>query len=375
MQIERFYKIKEHLQANKVLIIYGPRQVGKTTLVKSFLANFKGKYRFNTGDDLRAREILSSQDLKLLKEYAETYDLIVVDEAQKIPHIGTTLKLLVDNCEGLKVIVTGSSSFELAGQVGEPLTGRKTSLRLFPFAQMELTRHFSKHDLKEQLDDFLIFGSYPEFYDKEANSTQKKQLLMELTGSYLLKDILELEQVKSSKLLLDLLRLLAFQIGNEVSLNELAANLGIDSKTVGRYLDLFEKSFILYSLGGYSRNLRNELKKKRKYYFYDNGIRNAIISSFNPLPLRNDIGALWENFLIMERIKKQTYSQLWTNNFFWRTWEKQEIDFVEEKEGTLSGFEMKIKPQKIKVPPLWRKNYPDARFQVISRENYFDFIL
>lgn len=375
MRIKRYYNIQEHLEPNKALVIYGPRQVGKTTLVKNFLTDFQGRYRFVTGDDLRVREILSSENLETIKEYAEGYSLIVIDEAQKIPQIGTALKLLVDHCDGLKIIVTGSSSFELAGQIGEPLTGRKVSLRLFPLSQIELSYHFSQHDLKEDLEKFLIYGSYPELFDKDANNTLKQQLLMELTGSYLLKDILELEKVKSSKVLLDLLRLLAFQIGNEVSLNELSNNLGIDGKTVGRYLDLFEKSFIVYSLSGYSSNLRNEIKKKQKYYFYDNGVRNAIISNFNPLSLRDDIGALWENFLVMERIKKQVYTQLWSNNFFWRTWEKQEVDFVEEREGSLFGYEMKFKQKKVKIPLSWKKNYPKAKFEIISKENYFEFVL
>lgn len=374
MKIPRFYNILDFLKENKVVVIYGPRQVGKTTLVRDFLETFTGKYRFDTGDDIRAREVLGSESVKILQQYAQGYDLVVVDEAQRIPGIGIGLKILVDHCPGLKVIVTGSSSFELSGQIGEPLTGRKFELHLFPIAQLELKKIFSPFDLAAQLEDTLIYGSYPAIFDHELGPDARRQFLMDLTGSYLLKDILELESVKSSKILLDLLRLLAFQVGNEVSLNELAVQLSIDSKTVGRYIDLFEKSFVVYSLRGYSRNLRKEIRKKQKYYFYDNGIRNAVISNFNPVSARDDIGALWENFIIMERLKKQRYQPLWANNYFWRTWERQEVDFVEERDGMIYGFEMKYKERHLNPPSSWAQNYPEAEFQVIHRENYLDFI-
>lgn len=374
MKIKRFYSISDQLKPNKVLVIYGPRQVGKTTLVRDFLNEYDGKYRFDTGDDLRARQIFGSENLKTLKDYAYGYDLLVIDEAQRIPKIGLGLKMLVDHCPGLNIIVTGSSSFELSGQIGEPLTGRKTPLHLFPIAHLELLPLFSPYDLREKMDEALIYGSYPEMFDKEMAAEDKRQYLMTLTGSYLLKDILELERVKGASVLLDLLRLLAFQIGKEVSLHEIAGQLGFDSKTVGRYIDLFEKSFVIYSLRGYSRNLRKEIRKKQKYYFYDNGVRNAIISNFNPLSHRDDVGALWENFIVLERLKKQAYHNIWANNYFWRTWEKQEVDFVEERDGRLFGYEIKYKDQRLKPPALWLQTYQNAEFKIIHSENYLDFI-
>jgi len=374
MKIQRFYNISDFLAENKVTVIYGPRQVGKTTLVRDFLEKYSEKYRFDTGDDIRVREILGSESLEVLRQYAQGYNLLVIDEAQRIPKIGIGLKILVDHCPGLKVIVTGSSSFALSGQIGEPLTGRKFELHLFPIAQIELRKMFSSFDLSGQLEEMLIYGAYPAIFDHELNLEARRQFLMDLTGSYLLKDILELENIKNSKALLDLLRLLAFQVGNEVSLNELAVQLGIDSKTVARYIDLFEKSFVIYSLRGYSRNLRKEIRKKQKYYFYDNGVRNAVISNFNPITLRDDIGALWENFIVMERLKKRTYQQIWANNYFWRTWDRQEVDFLEERDGKIFGFEMKYKKQQLTPPSQWMQNYPEAEFQIIHQKNYLDFI-
>ncbi|PIS38974.1 MAG: AAA family ATPase [Candidatus Nealsonbacteria bacterium CG08_land_8_20_14_0_20_43_11] len=375
MKIPRNYQnLNKFLKPNKVLVIYGPRQVGKTTLLKDFLANCPLKYRLDSGDDLRIKEVFISSDFKKIKDYATGYELIVIDEAQKIPGIGQGLKILVDQVPKIKVIATGSSSFELAGQVGEPLTGRKITLTLFPVAQSEFFLLYNPYELKNQISDYLVFGCYPEVAANE-NTEEKKRILNELTGSYLLKDILELEKVKSSKILLDLLRLLAFQVGNEVSLSELAEQLGIDAKTVARYLDLFEKAFVLYNLRGFSRNLKKEITKKSKYYFYDNGIRNAIISNFNPLEIRNDIGQLWENFIIMERIKKQSYKKIYANNYFWRSWSKQEVDFVEERGGQLYGYEIKWKDGKVKKPSEWSENYPKAIFKIINQKNYLDFVV
>ena len=375
MKIPRLYQdLNKFLKPNKVLVIYGPRQVGKTTLLKDFLATCPLKYRLDSGEDLRVKEVFESSDFKKIKGYAMGYELIVIDEAQKIPNIGQGLKILVDQVPKIKVIATGSSSFELSGQVGEPLTGRKITLTLFPIAQSEFALLYNLYELKSQLSDYLVFGCYPEAAANE-NIEEKKRILNELAGSYLLKDILELEKVKSSKILIDLLRLLAFQVGNEVSLSELAGQLGIDAKTVARYIDLFEKSFIIYNLRGFSRNLRKEITKKSKYYFYDNGIRNAIISNFNRLEIRNDIGQLWENFIIMERIKKQNYKKIYSNNYFWRSWSKQEIDFIEERGGKLYGYEFKWKDDKVKKPSEWSENYPQADFKIINQKNYLDFAL
>lgn len=368
------YDLKHYLKPQKVLVLYGPRQVGKTTLLKDFLQKTSLKYYLSTGDDLSLRELLSSSDMKRLKEFAQGYEIIAIDEAQKIPHLGQGLKILIDHVPQLSIIVTGSSSFELAGQIGEPLTGRKKTLFLYPVSQMELATHHNAFELKENLEASLIYGSYPEIVSTE-NKKEKMGHIREIAASYLFKDILELEKVKSPKLLLDLLRLLAFQIGNEVSFNELGTQLGIDSKTIARYLDLFEKTFIIYNLRGFSRNLRKEVTKTSKYYFYDNGIRNAIISNFNPLNLRNDVGVLWENFLFMERLKKRQYKQIPANPYFWRTWDQKEIDLVEEREGKLFGYEFKWKSEKkIKAPKDWLTAYPEAQYQVIDKDNFLEFV-
>jgi len=376
MKLPRFYdNLEKYLKPNKALIIYGPRQVGKTTLLNAFLSHTKLRYKLDSGDNIKTQQILGSQDFAQILEYAQNYQLIAIDEAQKIPGIGTGLKILVDQIPGIKIIATGSSSFELAGQVGEPLTGRKSTLTLYPLSQMELLNHHNNtHELRENLPQYLIYGGYPDVVTSGSNP-QKEEILNSLVESYLLKDILELEKVKSSKILLDLLRLIAFQVGSQVSLTELSSNLGIDYKTVARYLDLFEKSFILYNLRGYSRNLRSEITKKSKYYFTDNGIRNAVISNFNKLDLRDDVGKLWENFLVSERLKKQSYHKIHSNNYFWRTWEQKELDFVEERDGKLFGFEFKYKKDRFSSPKLFLDTYKNAKVELVNNQNYQEFII
>ncbi len=358
------------------MVIFGSRQAGKTTLLKNFLSKNEGKikYRLDSGYDIKIQEILNSSDFEKMKEYARGYELIAIDEAQKIKNIGRALKILVDEAPGIKIIATGSSSFDLAGQIGEPLTGRKITLMLFPISQIEFSGLYNNYDLKNQLEKYLIYGSYPEAASFD-DLNEKKRVLEEIVSSYLLKDILELDKVKSSKLLLDFLRLLAFQVGNEISLSELGRQLGIDNKTVARYLDLFEKSFVLFNLRGFSRNLRKEITKKSKYYFWDNGVRNAIVANFNPLEIRDDIGKLWENFLVVERLKKQAYKKIYANNYFWRTWDQKEIDWIEEREGKLFGYEFKWKDKAAKVPKDWIENYPNSSFQVINPDNYLDFVI
>ena len=372
--IYRFFQnLDKYLLPNKALLIFGPRQVGKTTLMQHFFSSSNYKVKMVTGDDITIHQVIGSQSLKIIKSFCEGYDIIAIDEAQKIPNIGIGIKLMVDNIPGIKVIATGSSSFELAGQTGEPLTGRKTTLMLYPIAQMELLHQMNKYELSEKLDEFLVYGSYPAVLTANTSS-QKTSILNELVGSYLFKDVLEFERVKSPQLLLDLLRLLAFQIGNEVSINELSQNLKIDNKTVKRYIELLEKAFIILKLGGYSSNLRKEISKKSKYYFYDTGIRNAVIANFNKLNIRNDKGQLWENFLVIERMKKQSYNPLYANNFFWRTWSGKEVDFVEEREGKLFGYEFKWVRKKTMAPKLWIDTYAEASWEVIDTENYMEFI-
>ena len=373
MLLPRFYQLDQYLEPNKVLVIYGSRQVGKTTLLKNFLASIDLKYKLDSGDNIRVQQILSSQEFSKIIEYASGYELIAIDEAQRIPNIGAGLKILVDQIPDIKVIATGSSSFELSGQIGEPLTGRKRTLILYPLSQLELAEIYNLYELKEKLSEFLVFGAYPTILTAQTK-IDKISLLEEIVNSYLLKDILELEKIKASKILLDLLRLIAFQVGNEVSLTELGKSLGLDYKTVARYLDLLEKSFVLFNLRGFSRNLRKEITKKSKYYFYDNGIRNAIISNFNDLEKRDDLGKLWENFMVSECLKTQQYLNIFANNYFWRTWDQKEIDWIEERQGKLFGFEFKFSSDKTKIPKEFLKVYPNAEIAIITRENYLEFL-
>jgi len=287
--IPRAYEpLEKHIRPNKVLVIYGPRQAGKTTLLQSYLRQTGLKYKLDSGDNIRTQQLFAEQDFERLLGYAEGYQLLVIDEAQNIPNVGMGLKIIIEHMPGMRVIVIGS--FELAGQLGEPLTGRKRTLTLYPLAQSELLAQYNRYELQERLPDFLIFGAYPEVITA-ARRQEKIEVITEIANSYLLKDILAFDRVKNSRTLLNLLQLLAFQTGAQVSLNELANKLNISVKTVQHYLDLLEKAFVIIRLGGFSRNLRDEITSKAKYYFFDTGIRNAIIAQFNEISLRNDIGA------------------------------------------------------------------------------------
>jgi len=363
-----------YLQPGKVLVLYGPRRVGKTTLLRDFLAHTSLKYKLDSGDNITTQQALGSQEFRQVLGYAEGYDLLAIDEAQGIPQIGQALKIIVDQMPGIRVIATGSSSFELAGQVGEPLTGRKRTLTLFPIAQAELLSRYNRHELREHLPEFLVFGSYPEVIESPTRDA-RVETLVEIANSYLLKDILAFDRVRSSRTLSSLLRLLAFQVGSEVSYSELAGQLGIDTKTVQRYLDLLEKTFVIFRLGAFSRNLRQEISNRAKYYFFDNGIRNALIAQFNDLDQRNDVGQLWENFIMIERIKRRAYAPIYANTYFWRTYDQQEIDLVEERDGGLFGYECKWSPRKAaSAPKGWASAYPAAAFEVITPENYLGFL-
>lgn len=375
MIISRIYdNLESYIRPNKVLVIYGPRRVGKTTLVSQFLQKTAYRYRFDSGDNIKMQTLFSSQNIDAIKEYAQGYELIVLDEAQKIPHIGAGLKILVDHIPGIRVIATGSSSFELSGQIGEPLTGRKQTITLYPISQKELVLHENLHELRERLPDILVYGSYPEVI--QACSKKDKSLILdELVHSYLFKDILELDRIRGSKVIFDLVKLLSFQLGNEVSISELASQIGRNAKTIARYLDLLEKSFVIYQLRGYSKNLRKEITKKSKYYFYDSGVRNAIIANFNGLELRNDVGALWENFLFIERLKKTSYESLVMNRYFWRTWDHKEVDYVEEREGKLFGYEFKWNERKKSKNGEWLSIYPEAALETITSQNFTNFVV
>lgn len=374
--IERIYdnELGNKITPGKVIVIYGPRRVGKTTLITNFLQNYEGKYYLGTGEDRLLREILESEDIKRIRGSFINYDLVVIDEAQHVNNIGLGLKMLVDQLPDLRVLVSGSSSFDLSNKLGEPLTGRQRIMTLFPIAYMELVNFSGSMDALSSLEELMIFGQYPEVI-MTKNFSEKMEYLMTLTNSYLFRDILELENIKNSSKLADLLKLLAFQIGNEVSLNELSNGLGIAKQTVERYLDLLEKSFIIKKVSGFSRNLRKEVTKTARYYFWDNGIRNALINNFNALDSRNDSGMLWENFLAIERLKKQTYQPLYSNNYFWRTYDRQEIDWVEERDGKLFGYEFKWGKKKAKLPKAWASAYPKAEFKIINKENFPEFII
>jgi len=367
--------LKKYVSPGKAVIIYGPRRCGKTTLLEHFQQTVDPeKTLFVTGDDFSVREYLSSQSLEKLTSFLGEKECLIIDEAQRIPNIGLNLKIIVDHLKHVKVVATGSSSFDLARNIGEPLTGRKFTLMMFPLSQMELSSIESRHVTDDRLESRLIYGSYPQIV-LENDNTLRQGILKEIVSSYLMKDILELDNIRHSDKLVRLLQCLAFQIGKEVSITELGTQLSMSKNTVDRYLDLLEKTFVIFRLTGFSRNLRKEITKNHRYYFTDNGIRNALINSFNPLTMRNDIGMLWENYIVGERIKKQKYMEIFANNYFWRTYDQKEIDFVEERDGKLFGYEMKWEPKKIKGPGEWKTAYPESEFQVIHRENYLDFII
>lgn len=370
-------RIKERIQENKVVLIYGPRRVGKTTLVKEISQELKEKgekVMFANGENIETQEELSSQSIEKLKRTLAGVDVLILDEAQKISEAGLNLKLIVDHIPHIKVIASGSASFDLAQKVGEPLVGRKFTFHLYPLSIKEIVEFRDLLYYKSFFEDHLIFGGYPEVFNLESSGA-KKDYLKEIVDSYLFKDIFEFESIKNHKKIKDLLVLLALQIGKEVSLSELSNKLDIHIDTVSRFLDLLEKSFIVINIRGFSRNLRKEVTKTSRYYFYDNGIRNALISNFNNPQIRNDIGELWENYVVMERLKQQTYSSIRANNYFWRTYDQKEIDWVEEREGKLFGYEIKWDQKKAKEPQAWKQTYKNAEFEVINRENYLDFLL
>jgi predicted AAA+ superfamily ATPase len=358
---------------HKAVIVFGPRRCGKTTLIKKFLAD-KSDYLLVDGEDINVQNFLSSQSVEKLAAFIGKNKLLVIDEAQKIPNIGVNLKLIIDHILNVQIIATGSSAFDLGNQIGEPLTGRKITFNMYPLSQLELMSIENRAQVAANLENRLVFGSYPEVILQNDNQ-QRQIYLRELISAYLYKDILVLEGIKKSNKIIQLLQLLAHQIGKEVSMTELGAQLGLNKATVDKYLDLLEKTFVIFRLTGLSRNLRKEIVKKPRYYFYDLGVRNAIINQFNPLMLRNDVGELWENYVIIERLKKQAYQQILSNNYFWRTYDQQEIDWIEEREGKLFGYEIKWNPKtKVKPPKDFIHTYSNAIFEVINQDNYLDFI-
>ena len=365
--------ILKKLQTNKVVILSGARRVGKTMLVKEILANVNEPILMLNGDDINVHDKLSIRSIENYKQILGTYKLLYIDEAQKIPEIGLKLKLLIDEIEGLRIIISGSSSFDKHKNAGEPLTGRKYTFTLYTLSENEYTQIENNINKMDKVRERLVFGNYPELLHLPDHQ-DKVDYLNEMISSYLLKDILVYEHIKNSQKIFNLLRLIAFQIGGEVSLQELGIQLGISKNTVEKYLDLLSKVFILHKVEGFSRNLRKEITKNSRWYFLDNGIRNAIIANFNPLQARNDIGALWENYMISERLKYQEYRRISSNNYFWRTYEQQEIDWVEERDGSLFGYEFKWKEEKVKIPTQWKSAYPDASFELININNFSEWL-
>ena len=367
--------LKSLVQSGKVIIIYGARRVGKTTLLNKFIENLdKDSVLFVNGDDITARQFLESQSIENLKDFVGKHAYLIVDEAQYVRNIGLNLKLVVDHIPGIKVIATGSSSFDLAHGVGEPLTGRRFVLKLLPLAQMEISNLEKAHETAANLENRLIYGSYPEVVTMRDNLL-RQEYLRELIASYLFKEIFALEGIRHSDKLTRLLQLLAFQTGNDVSLSEIGRQLAMSKNTVERYLDLLEKVFVIFRLPGFSRNLRKEITKNSRYYFYDVGIRNALVGMFNPLNLRDDTGKLWENYIITEFQKRREYQRLPSKFYFWRTYDKKEIDLIEDLSGKLCGYEIKWKQSRANPPKDWREHYPKAGFEVIHRGNYLDYIL
>lgn len=362
------------LKKGKVFVLYGPRRVGKTELIRKIISGFSGKLFVGTGDNQEVRELLSSQKLSQLQTAFGSYQLVFIDEAQRIPDVGFALKLLIDHFPDMIILVTGSSSFDLSNKIGEPLTGRSTLRNLFSISVLELYNQFGGMYVLQKLEDLLIFGAYPEVLSA-SSAEDKKEYLTSVRDAYLFKDILELESVKNPAKLTDLLKLLAFQIGQEVSLNELSNNLGIAKQSVERYLDLLEKTFVIKKVSGFSRNLRKEIIKTARYYFWDNGIRNALINNFNSPGQRNDMGMLWENFLYMERLKTKSYKRIFASDYFWRTYDRQEIDLIEERDGRLFAYEFKWQPRNVKAPKAWTDTYPDSEFRIISKENFLEFLI
>jgi len=366
--------VKKLNSSKKGIVIYGARQVGKTTLVNEITQKLNLKTLTVNGDQSRFLDILSSRDLNKIKSLVEGYKLLFIDEAQRIPEIGLALKIILDNLPFVKVIVTGSSSLDLASKVSEPLTGRIWTYHLYPISFLELSKSQNRAELDVSLEERLVYGSYPEIFSI-GGDFPKREYLQNLSDAYLYKDLIEFGDLKNSSKIRDLLKLLAFQIGSQVSLSEISSALGISRDTIARYIDLLEKSFVVFRLKGLSRNLRKEIVKMDKIYFFDLGIRNILIDNLKPLKDRNDSGQLWENFLITERMKFLASKQDYASIYFWRTYTGAELDYVEEKEGKLTGFEFKFGVKIKKVPKGWTKGYPESGYQCINRENYLDFIL
>jgi predicted AAA+ superfamily ATPase len=363
--------IVEGLYKGKAIIILGPRQVGKSTLIQELKSKMGKKTLVLNCDMSDVKKQLSGPSLSDLQRIIKDHDLVMIDEAQRVMDIGLTLKLIIDNFPQVQLIVTGSSSLDLSNQVNEPLTGRKFEYRLFPLSAKELVDHFGFLETKRNIEHRLVFGSYPDVINNPGN---EPEILSNLAGSYLFKDVFMYQDIRKPEFVEQLIEALALQMASEVSFNELAQLLKTDPHTVQRYISLMEKAFIIFRLRSYSRNIRNELKKSRKIYFYDNGIRNALIGNYNPLSSRTDAGALWENFCISERMKYLQHNKIYAKSYFWRTTQQQEIDYIEETGGKLNAYEIKWNPARaVNFPLTFTRNYPEAETSVISIDNFWNF--
>ena len=372
--IERLLKeqINKRLWRGKVIIIVGPRQVGKTTLLRMLTKDSDRRVLVWNCDEPDVRRKLTEPSSTALGAETSEADLILIDEAQRVQNIGITLKLLVDNFPDKQVVVTGSSAIELSNSINEPLTGRKYEYVMFPFSAEELIREFGATDERRLLERRLLYGSYPEVVNHPG---EERETLTNLVSSYLYKDIFSFQDVRKPEIIEQLLQALALQVGSEVSFNELGRTLGLTSITVQRYIDLLEKSYVLFHLRSFSRNVRSELKKSRKIYFYDNGVRNAILGDYKPLDLRNDTGALWENYLISERMKRNAYNAFYGKSYFWRTKQQQEVDYIEDYDGVLHAYEFKWSSTKQpRLTETFTNSYPDHTFSVVNPDNYQDFV-
>lgn len=366
--------IKNKLSPGKVLILLGARRVGKTSLLKKLSKQTNEKIIFWNGEDFAVHELLKRRSIQNYKNIIGDATLLIIDEAQKIPEAGLILKLIVDSFENLKIIVTGSSAFDITNLTGEPLTGRKIEINIFPIAESEYYKFEKPEQRVDNLMQRLIFGNMPELINLN-NKSDKEEYLRTLISSYLLKDVLVFENLRNSAKLFDILKLIAYQVGSEVSIQELAKQLAMSKNTVEKYLDILSKVFVIYKLTGFSRNLRKEIVKNSKWYFYDNGIRNTIIANLNSIENRNDVGMLWENYMMSERIKYQSYTGIYFNKYFWRTYDGQEIDLIEERGGKLFAYEFKWDKAKSIPPQAWKKAYPDSSFDSITKNNYEDWII
>lgn len=364
--------IQQKIDYKKALILLGPRQVGKTTLIRKIAAGIANDYLYINGDDPAVRLAWNNPTQAFIENYIGNNKVVIIDEAQRIENIGLSAKLMIDANKNVQLFLSGSSALEIASKINEPLTGRKWEYRLYPFSWFEIKEHDSFPKTISRLEDFLVTGMYPDVIN---NPDTAKDILSNLAGSYLYKDILELGSIRKPEILLKLLQAIAWQIGNEVSYNELGQTVGADKATISDYLDLLEKAFVIFRLTPFSRNLRNEISSTRKIYFYDNGIRNSIINNFAPISQRNDVGALWENFIISERKKHLAYSGFYGNTYFWRTTSQSEIDYIEEQDGKISAYELKWNPKaKTSFPKAFLEAYQPMEKKIIHRENYWEWL-